>query len=72
LPVGIDDVDAALAEQVAAEFRSEGLSALALPGDVSRKPDVTAMFDRAEAPPHLSCWHDANTHLLPSPAPCAG
>ena len=48
-PVGINDVDPALAEQVAAEFRAAGLTALALPGDVSRKADVTAMFDRAEA-----------------------
>jgi 3-oxoacyl-[acyl-carrier protein] reductase len=34
---------------VVAEFRLEGLTVLALPGDVSKKEEVTAMFDRVEA-----------------------
>ena len=49
MPVGINDVSPQLAEQVAAEFRAEGLTALALPADVGNKASVTAMFERAEA-----------------------
>jgi NAD(P)-dependent dehydrogenase (short-subunit alcohol dehydrogenase family) len=46
--VGVNDVNAALAEQVVQEFQAEGLEALALQGDVSRKDEVAAMIDRAE------------------------
>jgi 3-oxoacyl-[acyl-carrier protein] reductase len=49
MPTGINDVDPVLAEQTASEFRAIGLTALALPGDVSKAADVTAMFERAEA-----------------------
>jgi NAD(P)-dependent dehydrogenase (short-subunit alcohol dehydrogenase family) len=49
MPVGINDVNPTLVQQVVAEFRADGLSALGLPGDVSNKTDVTDMFDHAEA-----------------------
>jgi len=49
MPVGLNDVDPVLAEKTAAEFRAAGLTALALPADVSRKADVTALVERAEA-----------------------
>jgi 3-oxoacyl-[acyl-carrier protein] reductase len=47
--VGINDINPALVSSVVAEFRLEGLTVLALPGDVSKKEEVTAMFDRVEA-----------------------
>ena len=47
--VGVNDVNPTLAEGVAQEFRAQGLEVMALPGDVSRKEDVTAMIDRVEA-----------------------
>jgi NAD(P)-dependent dehydrogenase (short-subunit alcohol dehydrogenase family) len=46
--VGVNDVNPALARQVVEEFRAEGLEALAVPADVSRKDEVTAMVDRVE------------------------
>lgn len=49
MPVGINDVDPTLAERTAAEFRAAGLTALALPGDVTSKGEVTGMLDRLEA-----------------------
>jgi len=47
--VGINDINPALVSSVVAEFRLEGLTVLALPGDVSKKEEVTAMFDKVEA-----------------------
>ncbi len=47
--VGVNDVDPALAEKTASDFYQMGLHALALPGDVARKADVTWLVDRAEA-----------------------
>ena len=47
--VGINDINPALVNSVVDEFRLEGLTVLALPGDVSKKEEVTAMFDRVEA-----------------------
>ncbi|MHB0879130.1 MAG: SDR family NAD(P)-dependent oxidoreductase, partial [Anaerolineae bacterium] len=46
--VGLNDVNAALAESVCAEFRSLGLQAVALPGSVADRADVLAMMERAE------------------------
>jgi NAD(P)-dependent dehydrogenase (short-subunit alcohol dehydrogenase family) len=47
--VGLNDVNLALAETAAEEFRAEGLRVLPLPGDVSRRAEVIAMIDRVEA-----------------------
>ena len=47
--VGVNDVDPALAESAADAFCAQGLHALALPGDVSNKSDVSTLFDRAES-----------------------
>jgi NAD(P)-dependent dehydrogenase (short-subunit alcohol dehydrogenase family) len=47
--VGINDYNFASAEAAAQEMRLAGFSALALPGDVSNKADVTAMMDRVES-----------------------
>jgi NAD(P)-dependent dehydrogenase (short-subunit alcohol dehydrogenase family) len=46
--VGVNDFDAAAAERAAGEFEAAGLCAVAVPGDVSVKAQVTAMIDRAE------------------------
>jgi len=46
--VGVNDIDATLAEAVAHEFRAEGLKVLALPGDVSCKEDASAITDKTE------------------------
>ncbi len=48
MKVGVNDVDLSLIENVVNEFRAEGLSAVALPGDVSRKDDAYAMIDKVE------------------------
>jgi NAD(P)-dependent dehydrogenase (short-subunit alcohol dehydrogenase family) len=48
MKVGVNDLNRALAEQAARELRATGAQALALPGDVSRKADVTAMMARVE------------------------
>ena len=45
----MNDINLALAESAAQEFRAEGLKVWALPGDVSRKVEVSAMIDRVEA-----------------------
>jgi len=47
--VGLNDINPALVNSVVDEFRFEGLPVLALPGDVSKKEEVTAMFDKVEA-----------------------
>ena len=47
--VGLNDVSAELAESATKELRAEGLQVLALPGDVSRRTEVSAMVDRVEA-----------------------
>jgi len=47
--VGINDINPALVSSLVDEFRFEGLPVLALPGDVSKKEEVTAMFDKVEA-----------------------
>jgi NAD(P)-dependent dehydrogenase (short-subunit alcohol dehydrogenase family) len=47
--VGLNDVNLALAETAAEEFRAEGLRVLPLPGDVSRRAEVIDMIDRVEA-----------------------
>jgi NAD(P)-dependent dehydrogenase (short-subunit alcohol dehydrogenase family) len=47
--VGLNDVSLALAESATQELRGEGLQVLALPGDVSRRAEVSAMMDRVEA-----------------------
>ena len=49
LAVGVNDLDAAIAEQAAAELRNAGGIALACPGDVTKASDVTAMVERVEA-----------------------
>jgi NAD(P)-dependent dehydrogenase (short-subunit alcohol dehydrogenase family) len=49
MKVGINDVNPVLAANVVKEFRSEGLTALAVPCDVSRKADVVASVERLEA-----------------------
>lgn len=46
--VGLNDVSIELAESAAKALRAEG-RVLALPGDVSRRAEVSAMFDRVEA-----------------------
>src|SRR5208337_4209308 len=46
--VGLNDVTIELAESAAKALRAEG-RVLALPGDVSRRAEVSAMFDRVEA-----------------------
>ena len=47
--VGLNDINLALAESAAQELRAEGLKVWALPGNVSRKVEVSAMIDRVEA-----------------------
>ena len=47
--VGLNDVNAAMIERVANEFRAAGLQAMALPGDVASKADTNAMIEKAEA-----------------------
>lgn len=47
--VGLNDINPALVSSLVDEFRFEGLPVLALPGDVSKKEEVTAMFDKVEA-----------------------
>jgi NAD(P)-dependent dehydrogenase (short-subunit alcohol dehydrogenase family) len=47
--VGLNDINLALAESAAQELRAEGLKVWALPGDVSRKTEVSAIMDRVEA-----------------------
>ena len=47
--VGLNDINLALLSRTVDEFRSEGFPVLALPGDISKKADVTAMFDKVEA-----------------------
>ena len=47
--VGINDVDPAVTDAVAAEFRAEGLSALSVPGSVSSAADCGAMVAKVEA-----------------------
>jgi len=49
MAVGINDVVKESAESAARELRSEGFGALALPADVTSKPEVEAMVERAEA-----------------------
>jgi len=46
--VGLNDVSPGLAAGAAQALRSEGLNALPLPGDVSRKVDAAAMIERVE------------------------
>ena len=47
--VAVNDLDPALAENTAAELRSAGVEALALPGDVSLKADAQMLIARTEA-----------------------
>ena len=47
--VGLNDVNLELAEGATKELRAEGLRILPLPGDVSNRTAVSAMFDRVEA-----------------------
>ena len=47
--VGVNDMQRDSAENTALELTSQGLRALALPADVTRKADVEAMFERVEA-----------------------
>src|SRR5690349_13609708 len=47
--VGINDVDPAVTDAVAAEFRAEGLTAHAVPGSVSSAADCAAMVAKVEA-----------------------
>lgn len=47
--VGLNDVSTELAESATKELRAEQLQVLALPGDVSRRAEVSAMIDRVEA-----------------------
>jgi len=47
--VGVNDINPGLATEAARLLRSEGMNALPLFGDVSRKADVTAMIERVEA-----------------------
>jgi 2,3-dihydro-2,3-dihydroxybenzoate dehydrogenase len=47
--VGLNDFNVPLVESAVAELAAEGLRVLALPGDVSKKADVEAMMERAEA-----------------------
>ena len=47
--VGLNDVNATMAESVANEFNAAGLLAVALPGDVASKSDAYAMIEKAEA-----------------------
>jgi NAD(P)-dependent dehydrogenase (short-subunit alcohol dehydrogenase family) len=46
--VGVNDYDLEAADEAALELRREGLHALALPGDVSNRNDVSRMVDRVE------------------------
>jgi NAD(P)-dependent dehydrogenase (short-subunit alcohol dehydrogenase family) len=47
--VAVNDVNPALANQVADELRAKGIQALALPASVADKTAVQAMFERVEA-----------------------
>jgi len=47
--VGVNDVDPALAQATVSEFRAEGLTALAIPGSVTRKADAGAMVAQVQA-----------------------
>ena len=47
--VGINEINPGLLSSTVAEFQSEGLSVLGLDGDVSKKGDVSAMFEKVEA-----------------------
>jgi 2,3-dihydro-2,3-dihydroxybenzoate dehydrogenase len=47
--VGVNDVQADLAEAVTLELCREGYRALAMPADITRKADVEAMIARVEA-----------------------
>ena len=47
--VAVNDLDPALAESTAAELRSAGVEAWALPGDVSQKADAQMLIERTEA-----------------------
>ena len=47
--VGINEITPGLLSSTVAEFQSEGLSVLGLDGDVSKKGDVSAMFEKVEA-----------------------
>jgi NAD(P)-dependent dehydrogenase (short-subunit alcohol dehydrogenase family) len=49
MQVGVNDVDPALVENVAREFRRKGLLVLGLPGDISNKGQVASMVERVEA-----------------------
>jgi NAD(P)-dependent dehydrogenase (short-subunit alcohol dehydrogenase family) len=49
MAVGVCDIQGALAQAVAEELRSEGIRALPLVADVSRKPDVETMLERVDA-----------------------
>ncbi len=47
--VGLNDVSPDLAENATRELRDESLRVYAFPGDVSRRGEVSAIFDRVEA-----------------------
>ncbi len=47
--VAVNDLDPALAGESAAALRRDGLEAIAVSGDVSRKADAVALISRAEA-----------------------
>ena len=47
--VGINEINPGLLSSTVAEFQSEGLSVMGLDGDVSKKGDVSAMFEKVEA-----------------------
>jgi NAD(P)-dependent dehydrogenase (short-subunit alcohol dehydrogenase family) len=47
--VGINEINPGLLSSTVAEFQAEGLSVLGLDGDVSKKGDVSAMFEKVEA-----------------------
>jgi len=49
MSVGVNDVNARLAEAAVLELQAEGLQALALPGDVSQVAEARAMVAQAEA-----------------------
>ena len=49
MKVGLNDIDPKNLESAVAELRSEGLKVFPLPGDVSRKGDVSTMIAMAEA-----------------------
>jgi NAD(P)-dependent dehydrogenase (short-subunit alcohol dehydrogenase family) len=47
--VGLNDMNRTLAEAATKELCAEGLRVLALPGDVSRRAEVSTMIDRVES-----------------------